>query len=67
MVPWEIFTSEVRPDLHLDQYLDPPTWKSMVDEFVFYDYSGEGFIGLESAKSIVVSYSDQLQVFSKRI
>ena len=62
MVPWEIFTKEIRPDLHLDAGLEPQTWKELLGEFLFYDYSNEGFITFESARSLIGHYSEHLPV-----
>lgn len=71
MVSWEIFTREVRPDLHLEIPVDPELWKTLLADFVFYDTSGEGFVNFESAQSLFSHYSDELKVkflpFQKRV
>jgi len=61
-VSWEIFTREVRPDLHLEIPIDPEVWRTLLADFVFYDTSGEGFISAESAKSILTHYSEEIKV-----
>jgi len=60
IVSWELFTREVRPNLHLDAHIDPQAWKSLLNEFAFYDYSEEGFISFDSAQTIVAHFSEDL-------
>ena len=62
LVSWELFTREVRPNLHLDTAIDLQAWKTLLGEFAFYDYSEEGFISFDKAQNIVGHFSEDLPV-----
>jgi len=42
--------------------VDPELWRTLLADFVFYDTSGEGFVSIESAQSLLSHYSDELKV-----